>query len=226
MTINHDRPCPFINIPVKLIPSLKLKKGNLWSGTERSPWPLSKYKNKQRGEKKRNPIPKPTARFSKAHQPGYFLWLPSYYGVRLGDEIYRTFFVSSAEFKMLTVLGSRAWHSGFTTPCQGSILPTALQSQVLACGLPPPLPSQWLLRVLLCHSIALTPGRVCSCSTWLFLGGANPPWLRIALTAQGQEFLCHQQRVNTKVHFSKVRIQAMLLYQGTSPYTLMLHLYV
>lgn len=123
---------------------------------------------------------------------------------------------------MLRVLGSRAWHAGFTTPCQRSILPTALQSQVLACGLSPPLPSKQFLRTFLCHGIVFTPCRVYSCSAWLFLGGVNPPWVRIALTAEGQDFLCYQQHINTKINFSKVRLQAMLLYQGISPHTLML----
>ena len=52
MTINHDWPWPIINILVKLIPSLKPKKGSLWSGTERSPWPLGKCMNDQREGKK------------------------------------------------------------------------------------------------------------------------------------------------------------------------------
>lgn len=64
-----------------------------------------------------------------------------WYQIRVWDLLY---FVSSAEIKMLMVPGSRAWRAGFMTPCQGSILLTALQSQVLACGLP--LPFQWPQR--------------------------------------------------------------------------------
>lgn len=82
----------------------------------------------------------------------------------------------------------------------------------------PPLTSQWLLTIMSCHGIVLMPDRVCPCSAWLFLGGANSPWLRITLSAQGQEFLCYQQHINTKAHFSEVRLQAKVLCRG-SPHT-------
>lgn len=61
----------------------------------------------------------------------------------------------------------------------------------------------------------------CSCSAWLFLGGPNPPWLRTAQTSQRQEFLCYQQRSNTKVNVSEGR----LLYKGISHIHLDAHLY-
>lgn len=59
-----------------------------------SPWPLGKKKNKRRGKQKSNSKTKGQA--FKTH-PRYILWLPAYLAVRLGREIYCTFFVSCAE---------------------------------------------------------------------------------------------------------------------------------
>lgn len=97
---------------------LKPKKDNLSSGAEESPWPLGKYKNEQSRRKFQNQQP-------GFRKPGYFLWLPSYFGIRWGDDIYCSL------FHLLNLKCWWCWHAGFTTLCHENILPITLRSQVI-----------------------------------------------------------------------------------------------
>lgn len=176
---------------------LKPKKDNLCSGTEASPWPLGKYKNKQSRRKFQNQQP-------GFRKPGYFLWLPSYFGIRWGDDIYCSL------FHLLNLKCWWCWHAGFTTLCHENILPITLRSQVtivrgLALLLLSPPNDSWRLcqaTASFRHQTEYVPALPGYSWEEQILPGWGLLWL---LRVRN---LCYQQHINKTPPLSEVRLQA------------------